>query len=183
MTFLKNKKVAVILCVLLVLVAVLFGSFRSLNAQRNKALSVYINGDETGLSILSNLNSISEYTSTLLKTASVYYSDSDEVYAELKTLYETLQTSNRNDPAVNGATLTSLMSTCTLLQTDYQNRSDVSEQDAKTMTRSINDIISMKDQIRHSSYNQLATAFNQTLEGFPAGLLSSLTGVQVLALF
>ena len=73
MAFFKSKKTAVAVCILLVLVAVLFGSHRSLNALRADALELYTAGDETGLSILANLNSIQEYAAALLKTAAVYY--------------------------------------------------------------------------------------------------------------
>lgn len=183
MAIFKKRSVAIAVCILLVLTAVLFGGRRSLNAVRQDALTVYTAGDENGLSILANMNSIAEYTSTLLKTAAASYTAGDSVYEDVRTAYNRLLTCADADPAAHRQVLSELLSACTALQLDYSGRSDIPEATAKAMTRSINDIISMKDQIRHSGYNTLAAEFNSTLETFPAGLLGSLTGVKALPLF
>ncbi len=184
MAFLKSKKTAVAVFIVLVLFSVLFGSHRSLNALRNDAMDVYINGDDTGLSILANMNSIQEYTATLLKTAATHYTSDDDAYAALTAAYGQLaETADAPDAAKHRQALTTLTTACTSLQADYTGRSDIPQEAAKAMTRSINDITSMKDQIRHSGYNACAAEFNAVLETFPAGLLGSLTGVKALPLF
>ncbi len=184
MAFLKSRKTAVVVFIVLVLFSVLFGSHRSLNALRNDAMDVYVNGDDTGLSILANMNSIQEYTAVLLKNASVYYNSSDAAYKALTDAYGQLTASaGTPDAARHRQALSELVTACTALQLDYSDRNDIPQESAKTMTRSINDITSMKDQLRHSGYNMLAADFNAVLETFPAGLLGGLTGVKALPLF
>lgn len=183
MKFFQKKAVAIAVFVLLVLSSVLFGSNRSLNSLRNKALNVYVNGDSTGLSISANLNSITEYTSSLLKTAGAYYDSDNEVYAGIRTCYNALLDAGKTDVAAHRAALTELLSDCTLLQTDYQTRTDIPQSAVKTMNRCINDMISMKDQIAHSAYNEKAASFNEILAAFPADFLGALSGVRALPLF
>ncbi len=183
MTFLKKRSVAVAVCIVLVVLAVLFGSHRSLSGVRNDALDIYANGDENGLSILANMNSITEYTAVLLKTAAASYTASDGVYTAVRDVYDELLSVQGADPAAHRQLLGELLSACTALQLDYTGRSDIPEDTAKAMNRSINDIISMKDQIRHSGYNTAATAFNDALTAFPAAVLGGLTGVTPLPLF
>ena len=183
MALLQKRSVAAVLCIVMVVTAVFFGCHRSLSALRRDALNAYINGDENGLSILANMNSITEYTSTLLKTAAGSYTAGDTVYADVREAYDALLACDDADPAAHRQALSALLSACTALQLDYTGRSDILETTARSMTRSINDIISMKDQIRHSGYNALATDFNNTLETFPAGILGGLTGVRALPLF
>ncbi len=183
MSLFKQKKVAMICCAVLVLIAAVFGCYRSLSAVRRDALDVYTNGDENGLSILANLNSIGEYASTLIKTAGGCYSADDAVYADVQAAYQALLTCQGTDAEGHRKALTDLMTACTLLQADYEGRSDIDKDTVRLMNRSINDIISMKDQIRHSAYNALATDFNNALGGFPAGLMAGLTGIKPLPLF
>ncbi len=183
MSLFKQKKVAILCCVLMVLVAIPFGAHRSLKALRQDAADVYANGDDSGLSILANLNSIGEYASTLIKTAGSCYDSADAVYSELQTAYKNLIASDAREPEARRDALTDLMTACTLLQADYQGRSDIPEDTARLMNRSVNDIISMKDQMRHSGYNALATQFNNTLDTFPAGAFAALTGIDPLPLF
>ena len=182
MAIFKSKKTAIVVCILLVLVAVLFGSHRSLNALRTDALKVYTNGDETGLSILANMNSIQEYAAALLKNAAAYYDKNDAAFAAVQTAYGQLTAADA-EPLSQRQALNALLDACTALQLDYTGSNAVPQDAAKALTRSINDIISMKDQIRHSGYNTLAADFNAVLDTFPAGLLGSLTGVQPLPLF
>ena len=84
MAFFKSKKTAIAVCILLVLIAVVFGSHRSLNALRAEAVALYTNGDENGLSILANLNSIQAYAAALLKAAAPYYDGTDTAFAAVK---------------------------------------------------------------------------------------------------
>ena len=182
MTFFQKKSTAVLTCLLLVAAALLFGAHRSLGALRRQATDVYVKGDDSGLSILAHLNSTVEYTSTLVKTAGGYYTAENAAFAAVQTANDRLRTDSA-DPAAARAALSDLMSACTLLQADYQGRTDIPQEDIRLMNRCINDMISMKDQMRHSRYNELAADFNDTLAGFPAGLLSSLTGIRALPLF
>ena len=158
MTFFQKKSTAVLTCLLLVAAALLFGAHRSLGALRRQATDVYVKGDDSGLSILANLNSTVEYTSTLVKTAGGYYTAENAAFAAVQAANDRLRTDSA-DPAAARAALSDLMNRC------------------------INDMISMKDQMRHSRYNELAADFNDTLAGFPAGLLGSLTGIRALPLF
>lgn len=183
MAFFKNKKAAAAVCLLLVLIAVLFGSHRSLNALRTEALELYTNGDETGLSILANLNSIQEYTAVLLKNAAAQYDADDEAFVAVKTAHGQLTAALGQDAAAQRQALSELITACTALQLDYTGKDTVPADAAKAMTRSINDIVSMKDQMRHSGYNAAAAEFNAVLETFPAGLLGRLTGVRTLPSF
>ena len=183
MAFFKSKKTAVAVCILLVLISVLFGSHRSLNALRSEALDLYTNGDETGLSILANLNSIQEYTAALLKAAAPYYDKTNDAFAALSDAHEQLTDALGKGPTEQRQALSELLSACTALQLDYTDSDTVPADAAKSMTRSINDITSMKDQIRHSGYNAAAAAFNAVLETFPAGMLGGLTGIRALPPF
>lgn len=183
LAFFKQKKVAVVVCCLLVLLAVLFGSHRSLGAVRRQALQAYAVGDDTGLSILANLNSACEYANTLLRTASGYYPMEEAPLADVLAAVNSLRNAQDTEVVSHRQALADLLSACTLLQADYGARSDIPEEDVRLMERSINDIISMKDQMRHSAYNEMADAFNRTLDTFPAGLLAGLTGIQTLPLF
>ena len=183
MAFFKSKKTAILVCILLILIAVLFGSHRSLNALRAEALDIYTNGDETGLSILANLNSIQEYAAALLKTAAAHYDRNDEAFAAVQDAHGQLTDALAKDPAAQRQALAELSAACTALQLDYTGSETVPSDAAKAMTRSINDIVSMKDQIRHSGYNAAAAEFNAVLDTFPAGLLGKLTGIRTLPSF
>ena len=183
MAFFKSKKTAIVVCILLVLIAVLFGSHRSLNALRADAVKLYTNGDETGLSILANLNSIQAYAAALLKTAAPYYDGTDAAFAAVKAAHTRLTDALGKDVMAQRQAFAELLNACTALQLDYTGSSTVPADAAKAMTRSINDIVSMKDQIRHSGYNAAAAAFNTVMDTFPAGPLGKLTGIQMLPVF
>lgn len=183
MKLLQKKGVAVAVCCLLVVLAILFGSHRSLSAVRHEALQVYAAGDETGLSILANLNSITEYAGTLLRTAGAYYSAQEGALGDIQAACDRLRGAKSTDIETHRQALADLQSACTLLQADYAARADIPEEDLRLMNRSINDILSMKDQMRHSAYNEMAADFNSELGLFPAWLLAGLTGVKPLPLF
>ena len=183
MAFFKSKKTAIAVCILLVLIAVVFGSHRSLNALRAEAVALYTNGDENGLSILANLNSIQAYAAALLKAAAPYYDGTDTAFAAVKAAHTRLTDALGKDVTAQRQALTELLNACTALQLDYTGSSTIPADAAKAMTRSINDIVSMKDQIRHSGYNSAASKFNAVLDTFPAGPLGKLTGIRALPVF
>lgn len=179
----KQKRIAVVCCILLVVAALLLGSHRSLTAERQKVMELYISGDETGLSILSRLDSISEYAVELVKSVGAYCEADDQNVEALRGAYKVLQMSDRQDVETHRFFAGEILDDAVRLQTALEGRTDVPEETLRAVRRSVVDITSAKDQIGHSGYNEAAAQFNDLLQAFPMDLLASLTGVRPLKLF
>ena len=183
MELFKQKRIAVICFVVLAAAALLLGSHRSLNARRQKVMELYITGDETGVSILSNRDSMTEYAAELLKNAGVVCDTEDENVEALRGAYRVLQMADRQDVGTHRFFAGEIVDDAVRLQTALEARTDVPEETLRAVRRAVVDITSMKDQIGHSGYNAAAAEFNELLQAFPMGMLAALTGVRPLVLF
>ena len=181
MKLLKNRKIAALLMVLMILGGSLYGGHRSLMKLRDEAEAVFYNGVEgDGLGIQNDLNERIDLAYNLVTVAKRYLSPDDEAVQKLLTARDAL--SSAQDPKEKNAANRQLTEASIELYEAFGGRS-LTEKDEKYRQQIYQDLSSRNDTISHDGYNQEAEDFNKTLRSFPAGILASLTGVEKLELF
>ena len=178
---LLDRKVAAILMVVMMVVATLFGSHRSLSALSKKAEQVFYNGvSGDGLCIQNDLTNRAEQAYNLTTVAKRYLSASDPTVAKVLDAWAQMSSANTigRKYQANQALTTATTELYELLLP-----MELSESDGRYLRSIYTDLGSRNDTISHDPYNQLASAFNAELDGFPAKLLGSLTGIHPLELF
>ncbi len=179
----SGKVLAVIVCVVLIASSIVFGSYKSVNSVRQKALEYFENGDGTqkDLGVAYLLDKKLGQAQNLIIIAERYLNENDE---SLKALYQAIsdmesysdtESAKKANEALNDA--------CALVEETLQNY-DLSVQDQSYLSEIMNNSASYDMQMGHCTYNQAAEEFNTvTLNSIPAGFLARLLGVKQLSLF
>ena len=168
MTFLKSRKGACILMVLLVVIALLIGTPRSLNAKLKTVEAAFANGVENdGFSIQNDLLSRAEFAYNLTVVAGRYLSPADDdallkardALTDARTIGEKYE-ANR-----------SLEEAFWALDSKLQS-AKLSDTDSRLVNALRADFRSAGDTISHDGYNDLALQYNQTRDKAPLGFLA-----------
>lgn len=181
MESLKDRKIALLLMIIMIVLGTAFGSHRSLMKLYNSAEDVFYNGENRdGFSIQHDLEDRFEESLKLVKIAekytsldSRYIADVTEARNNLKNA-ETIKDKSKANSELDAAVYA--------LYNELGNQK-LSSQDEKYRISAYGTFNSYGDTISHSSYNSTARKFNETLNKFPAGLLGKLTGIQELDTF
>ena len=177
----KNCKIAMIVLAASIVLSGPIGFKRTMNGFYKDLQNEFLNGEyNDGLSIQNDLDYRVELAHNLTTVAKRYLdSDDNAVVAVLKTAQAL---SDANGPAEQFDANQELTAASTDLY-EALGKIELSEKDEKYRRSIYADMNSRNDTIGNDPYNQLATEYNQKLEGFPAGLLSGLTGVKKAELF
>lgn len=180
-TFWENRPVAWIVLAVCVVFSLLFSGGQALKDLREQtALTFYqgVNGD--GLCIYRDLMVRSECAYNLASTAANYENIDSALVEKAREL------SNQLAAATDVQTLFSVNAQCHRavedLYTAMENTA-LSANDKSFAYREYKEFVSRADTISRDMYNDQAASFNAVLDGFPAGLIGSVTGVEPLALF
>lgn len=171
---LKNRNVAIVITVVVILVSILGGSHRSLLAA---AYSAERNFDD----IQRDLDTRIGLASNLQVVAERYLLSGDDALVELETAIDALSSAKTaNEKAKANQNLTAATERMDLvLQNEY-----LSATDDRYRIQIRTDLASYNQIIGHSKYNELADKYNtEVLGGFPANVLAKLTGVPELESF
>jgi len=170
-----------IVMIAVIIFSVLFGSRRSLYAERSRVESAFLNGVEgDGFSIGNDLNIRVGESLNLITIAKRYLDGNDPAIRAVQEACDRLNESD--DPSDMFDANQRLTEACTALS-DKLAGLPLSEKDEKYRLGIVDELKSRNDTISHDGYNDLAEKFNARLESFPANILSRLTGVKPISLF
>ena len=180
---LRKSSVACLVMVLMIIVGTLAGSHNSLMGMRKDAEAVFslgVRGD--GVGILGDLRERQSLAYNMVVIARKYL-------PEDHTLIRNVLDAGAGGGGGASLSVPELASADRALELalkdlfDVLNAMELAEVDARYPQRLYTDFRARGDTISHDPYNQVASAFNKTLAGFPAGVLGGLTGVRPLALY
>lgn len=179
MAFFKNRKVAAILMVVLILGSALGGAKRSLEKLRQEAEQVFYQGaDGDGLGIQNDLDERAKLAYNLVTVAKrCLPEDRQEITQTLAARDALLYAKDIHEKYRANLELTEATEAL------YQAMEGLSADDEKFRIRLHTDLQSRNDTISHDPYNRTAEEFNRKLDAFPANLLGGLTGVKDAPLF
>lgn len=181
MESLKDRKIAVFLMIIMIVLGTVFGSHRSLGKLYNSAKDVFYNGEKgDGFSIQHDLDDRFEESLKLVKIAEKYPSLNNKYIDDVKAARDKLK--NAGTIKDKSKANSELDAAVFALYNELGNQK-LSSQDEKYRTSSYGTFSSYGDTISHNSYNSIARKFNNTLNKFPANLLGRLTGIQELDTF
>lgn len=177
---LKNRKVAVGLTVIIMILATVLGSGRSMNAEAYAIERYFIEGED-GYSIQRDLDTRVGLAQNLLVVAERNLDSNDLAMAELQSaIYQMNEAETVKEKAIANQQLTAatermnlVLEECALSSTDDRYRAQIRT-----------DLASCNQTISHDPYNVMATEYNNEVLGkFPANMLKKVNGVQELENF
>ena len=178
-----NKKIAIAVMLLMIIISIPFGGYRSLNKLYKEVNRTFYQGvDGDGLGIENDLNNRIDNSYNLVTIAKKYIdSENDVIKNTLKAREELVNSQSIAEKYRANLSLTEAVEE---LYTALGDESlGLSDQD-KTYRRSLySNLTSRNDTISHDGYNDKAAEFNSTLESFPASLISRLVGINKAELF
>lgn len=181
MESLKDRKIAVFLMIIMIVLGTTFGSHRSLMKLYKSAESVFYNGENgDGFSIQHDLDDRFEESLKLVKIAEKYPSLDNKYIDDVKAARDKLKNAEtiRDKSKAN-----SELDAAVFALYNELGKQNLSSQDEKYRISSYGTFNSYGDTISHNSYNSIARKFNDTLNKFPANLLGKLTGIEELDTF
>lgn len=179
---LKSSRFAAFAMGIMIILSILIGGHRSLQAKRSAVERLFAEGTDSEPGIGTRLTNIAKESVNLCSTAKRYYDPQDPailaVEAARSELYEA------DTPSKKSAALDRLYAAASdLYYKLHDSTPGISEKHKTDAMINHTNIQSEMDKIKHSSYNEQALAFNRILDGFPASLLSGITGITDVELF
>ena len=177
---LKNRKVAVGITIVIVILTTLFGSHRSLTAAAYPIERYFIEGED-GYSIQRDLDTRTGLASNLLIVAERNLEENNLAVAELQSAITAMEQAHSvKEKAVANQQLTAATERMNLVLEECE----LSSTDDRYRMQIRTDLASCNQTISHDKYNELATAYNTEVLGkFPASVLKLVNGVSELETF
>jgi LemA protein len=181
MESLKDKKIAVLLMVIMITLGTVFGSHRSLMKLYNSAEDVFYYGENgDGFSIQHDLEHRIEYSGYLVKIAKNYLPADSSFIADVENARNALDTADTiKEKSEADYQLNSVLFA---LYNELENH-ELSKKDVEYRRSYYSSFISSGDKISSSSYNDTVRKFNSVLNNFPANVLGRLTAIHELDTF
>ncbi|MGF7145382.1 hypothetical protein HNQ56_003823 [Anaerotaenia torta] len=181
MKYLRNRKVAIGITAFAVFLSILFGSHSSLMQLREETSLIFYSGEKkNGKGIQHDLEYITDQCYNLTVVAGRYMDPDDERIKEV--LRKRDLVNSAVTPREKYQTSESLIEAAMKLYKDLGFMS-LEERDQYYRDSFAVNVESRQLIISHSSYNELAVTFNESLERFPANVLSKITFVKPLELY
>lgn len=175
----KSTKTALAITLAVVVLATLFGSHRSLNALREKALVVFEQGQYgDGLGVQSDLEKQHSVCANVNTVAGRSLSADDDACRALLGFFDQRGTSQ--DPALVQAEREAARQVLDKLD----GLDTLTDKDRGYVSDLRSELLSVELTISRDPYNLMAEEFNdKTLSAFPANILHTITGVKPLAVY
>lgn len=181
MALLRERKFAALIMVVMIVLSIFGGSYRSLSALRNEAETVFYNGaNGDGLGIYNDLEKRVALSYNLMTIALKYVDDEEPTLVAVEEAREKLISAG--EPEEKYRANLSLTEATTALLSTLEGLA-LSEKDETYRIRIQTELKSADDTISHDPYNQYAQEFNSALGTFPANLLGKLMQIHSLSLF
>ncbi len=172
MNLLNNKAICLVLMAVLIAAGTWIGGYKGLNGLYSQAEDVFFTGEDgDGICVANDLSERAIAATNLVTVASNYPGVQDEAQAVSAAAAEL---SNASDIASMSRFNQKLDTAMTALY-NAMGELQLTDQHEKYRQSLYADFTSCGHTISHDPYNQYAQAYNQTLDGFPAGLLASIT--------
>jgi hypothetical protein len=181
MKYLNNRKTAIRITAIAVVISILFGSHSSLIKLRDEVLQIFYQGENmNGKGIQSDIEYISDQCYNLTVVASRYMDKKDESIENVLQNRDLL--SAADTPGDKYQAKEKLIEASMNLYDDLGSMI-LEERDQFYRDSFKVNVASRQLIISHNSYNDHALTFNQGIKRFPANILSKLTFVKPLELY
>lgn len=181
MNLLYRKNIGILAMVLLILFSALTGAHRGLSKLQGKAEAVFTAGEAgDGIGIQSDLNERLDLAYNMVTIGRKYLPEGDPLLEEVLSARGQLEAGK--GPASKYEANSALSIAVKDLYDALKSRS-LSATDAPYPDKLYAEFNSRNDTISHDPYNKLAAEFNETLQAFPANVLSKLVFIRPLELF
>lgn len=182
MKLLNNRRFACAVLVVCVLGSVVGLGGNSLAAQRREAVRVFNEGVDTSFAVRFSmdayLENCADYARTMAEEFRLHVDGNDENAA--KALELAAQVAQEEEMTARRAAYESLRGVVETLYTDFQG---VSEADSQAFLRAYSNFQGEVSKLGYDEYHAVAEKFNQAREGFPAGAVASIWGLEPLDSF
>jgi hypothetical protein len=177
---LKNRKVAIGITVVVMVLSTLLGAHRSLLAAAYPVEQYFIEGED-GYSIQRDLDTRAGLASNLLVVAGRYLPADDGARLELEDAITALTAADSiREKSTANQQLTAATERVYLVLEEYS----LSSSDERYRKQIRTDLASCNQTISHNAYNEMATQYNKNVLGkFPANVLSRVAMVSELDTF
>lgn len=184
MKFLNNRKTAwTVLAVCIIVSIVGFGG-GSLAAQRNEAVRVFNEGVDTSFAVRFSIDAYLEncaaYAETMAQEYRIHVDKDSDMAANVVLIASILTEDDAIDILSN-----SYETLCREIKNLYVefDAADVADADRAIFNNAYSNFQGEVSKIKYDEYHALAAEFNSARQGFPAGAVSSLLGLDPLSDF
>ena len=178
---LQNPRVAAVVMAVLIVLSLFLGGGRSLRSLRGDVEEIFWNGEDgDGICVASDLSKNRDDARNLLTVAREYDLPGD-VLGALEDAVAAADAAGRDMAALHAAG-TEISRAVTDVY-EALGRLSLSERDESYRQDLYHSVMARCDTMRRDAYNVQAQAFNEVLDGFPAGLLASIASVAPAPLF
>lgn len=172
MKLLENKAICLVLMAVLVAAGTWIGGYKGLAGLYSDVESVFFTGEDgDGICIANDLSERAIAATNLVTVASNYAGVQDEAQAVSAAAAELSSASDIASMSGFNQKLDTAMTALYNVLGDQQ----LTEKHEKYRQSLYADFTSRGHTISHDPYNKYAQGYNETLQGFPAGLLASVT--------
>lgn len=181
-SWLKERNVAIVITVIVMILSTGFGAHRSLEGKARYAERVFYNGIfKTDSCIQDELDTRAGLASNLLIVASRYLDEDDEAVERLAEAREALvEADSIGEKYIANEELTQAADNLSEVLSAF----NLTENDRRYQRGIIVDMESSNQIIGHDDYNTLANEYNRNVLGkFPANILKEIVGVDELETF
>lgn len=177
--FLENRKLALIVLVLLCVFSVFVMGPTKLKNLRNEALQVFRSGTHDGytLSVYTDVRGAGENANRLASAAEAALGENDEQILTLKALSEEILSSDDPETMLTAFSALARTADSVYIRLSDANASENAMEQARQASANI---LSASNTIEKDEYFALAQNFNEKRSGFPASLLAWLSGADAL---
>lgn len=181
MNWLKQKKTAVCVMIVLIAAGIWVGAYRSLSGLVQNTQTAFFEGENgDGYGIQGDLEDRSALAYNMALVAGRYLEEDDPLLAGVEAARTAL--SQAQTPSQKYSANEALSDSVTALY-ERLKTVELSEKDAKYPQNLYADFTAKQDIINRNSYNRLAGECNAALSAFPANLLRQITFVQPVEYF
>lgn len=178
----RKRICAMLLMIVMVCTAVLFGGWRSLNKLKSETETVFYNGvSDDGYSIQGDLDMIIAQSFNLVTVAKNYFNENDATVTELLSARDAL--SDALTPAEKYKANMKLTETAVTLYDKFKSASGLTDIHKKLAAQDYTEILSRNSTIKNNGYNDAARKYNSVIQEFPASVIAQLVGTRPADLF
>jgi len=181
MEILRNKPVALLLCLLMIACSCLVGAGTSLRQLRRQTEDVFLlGGDGSGIGISHDLRELAAQSYNLVVLARNYMPENDE--AILAVLDRRVELLDATTPKESFRAAQELTTAARLLAATLE-AMDLNQQDRTLLQKTLVNLANTLGLLDANDYNPAAARFNRVLSEFPSNIFGPLTGVRPLELY
>lgn len=176
MKFFRQRYVAVICMVIMIIGASFLGSYRTLHGEQVRVEQIFYKGTYEDEGIRQILDVQVQKAKNIMKLA-------DKQHKDVKIMHTIIEDLQKETGVSNMFLFHQKLGTSITAMYNEMKKENLSEQDRSYLEADYTDFVSNERVLSHHAYNEMAQEFNEKLERFPASIFTKVLGIKKVEYF